>query len=105
MIISRLDFRDAQPIATYIGTTNVVDDAENDFDAYVETIATNSISNVKYELDHYLKDSIIPDFDILNWWEVSGVVYPRLQAIAKVVLVIPISIVAFESASNTSVKY
>jgi hypothetical protein len=56
-------------------------------------------------LDHYLKDSIIPDFDILNWWEVSGVVYPRLQAIAKVVLVIPISIVAFESASNTSVKY
>jgi hypothetical protein len=52
-----------------------------------------------------LKESVIPDFDILDWWKVSGAVYPTLQEIPKVVLLIPISTVAFESASNTSVEY
>ncbi|CAI8587722.1 unnamed protein product [Vicia faba] len=43
-----------------------------------------------------------PEFDILNWWKVNGVVYPTLQAISRDVLAIPISIVASESAFSNS---
>ena len=42
-----------------------------------------------------------PNFDILNWWKVNGVVYPTLQAIARDLLAIPISSVASESAFST----
>ncbi|XP_058775706.1 zinc finger BED domain-containing protein RICESLEEPER 1-like [Vicia villosa] len=100
----QIKLRDAQPTSPSIGTTTVVDD-EAEFDAYIETIADNSSSSVKYELDHHLKEPVIkktPEFDILNWWKVNGVVYPTLQAISRDVLVIPISTVASESAFSNS---
>lgn len=102
----QIKLRDAQPTAPSIGTTAIIDD-EAEFDAYVETIvvAEDSSSSVKYELDHYLKEPVIkntPEFDILNWWKVNGVVYPTLQAIARDVLAIPISTVASESAFSNS---
>ncbi|GAU13442.1 hypothetical protein TSUD_127390 [Trifolium subterraneum] len=100
----RLRDAQAQPTAPSIGTSIVVDDPEDEFDAYVETIAENSSSSVNYELDNYLKEKVIkksPNFDILNWWKVNGGLYPTLQAIARDVLAIPISTVASESAFST----
>ncbi|KAK2373872.1 zinc finger BED domain-containing protein DAYSLEEPER [Trifolium repens] len=100
----RIRLRDIQSTASSIGTTSIVDHGA-EFDAHVETIAKNSSSSVKYELDHYLKVAVIKktsDFDILNLWKVNGVVYPTLQAIATHVLVIPVSTVASELAFSTS---
>ncbi|GAU39142.1 hypothetical protein TSUD_23210 [Trifolium subterraneum] len=71
--------RDAQPTSPpSIGTTIVLADNESEFVAYIDTIAENSCSSV------------------------NGVVYPTLQAIARDVLVIPISTVASESVFSTS---
>jgi len=52
-------------------------------------------------VDQYLLDGCeanIIDFIILNWWKVNAPKYPTLPAIARDVLAIPISTVAFESA-------
>ncbi|CAI8594483.1 unnamed protein product [Vicia faba] len=62
----QIRLRDAQPTAPSISTTVVVDD-EAEFDVYVETIAENSSSSVKYELDHYSKESVIKKLLILTF--------------------------------------
>jgi hypothetical protein len=52
-------------------------------------------------VDQYLLDGCeanIIDFIILNWWKDNAPKYPTLPAIARDVLAIPISTVAFESA-------
>jgi len=53
------------------------------------------------EVDRYLLDGCeanIIDFDILNWRKVNALKYHTLAKIARDVLAIPISTVAFESA-------
>ncbi|CAN1188250.1 Putative AC transposase [Linum perenne] len=53
------------------------------------------------EWDNYLNDVIIPkslDFDILVWWKMNGVKFPKLQAIARDLLAIPVTSVTSESA-------
>jgi len=63
---------------------------------------------MKIELDHYSEEknlSITLDFDILTWWwKQNGAKYPILPAIARDVLVILITIVAFKSAFSIGDK-
>lgn len=39
---------------------------------------------------------------MLDWWKVAGTWYPTLRMIARDIYVIPVSIVALESAFSTS---
>jgi hypothetical protein len=57
------------------------------------------------KLDWYLHNRPIAetkDFDILDWWKIHTSDYPILAEIARDVLAIPISSVAFESTFSTS---
>ena len=45
------------------------------------------------------------EFDILAWWKTNGLKYPPLQRVAKDILTIHISTVAFEAAFSTSSRY
>ena len=59
---------------------------------------------MKTELDYYLEEDNLPvtqEFDILSWLKTNGLKFPTLQAIARDVLAIPITIVASESAFST----
>ncbi|WCJ18595.1 Zinc finger BED domain-containing protein RICESLEEPER 4 [Euphorbia peplus] len=58
----------------------------------------------KSELDKYLSENreiSSPCFDILTWWKLNALRYPKLALIARDVLAIPVSTVAFESAFST----
>ncbi|WOG93797.1 hypothetical protein DCAR_0313084 [Daucus carota subsp. sativus] len=62
------------------------------------------VSHVKFELDNYLEEEQLPrseEFDILAYWK-TNLKYPILQAIARDVLVVPVSTIASESAFSTS---
>ena len=66
----------------------------------IETCGGNQTS----ELGRYLNEVVendIEDFDILGWWKVNSPRFPILSQLARDVLAIPISIVAFESAFST----
>ncbi|XP_073224762.1 zinc finger BED domain-containing protein RICESLEEPER 1-like [Cicer arietinum] len=81
--------------------SNVEGDGLEDYDLYVRRKKKARTSFVKTELDVYLEEEVLPrspGFDILLWWKLSGVKYPKLQTIAKDVLAIPVSTVASESA-------
>lgn len=41
------------------------------------------------------------NFDILGWWKINAIQYPLLSTIARDILAIPVSTVAFESAFST----
>ncbi|XP_052290044.1 zinc finger BED domain-containing protein RICESLEEPER 2-like [Citrus sinensis] len=60
---------------------------------------------LKNEVDKYLLDNcencFDDSFDLLNWWKVNGGKYKVLSNVAKDILAIPISTVAYESAFST----
>ncbi|CAA0806416.1 Zinc finger BED domain-containing protein DAYSLEEPER [Striga hermonthica] len=61
--------------------------------------------STKSELDLYLDEDVLPrtpDFDVLSWWNSNKGKYPILHKIARDILGIPISTVAFESAFSKS---
>ncbi|CAN0921385.1 Putative AC transposase [Linum grandiflorum] len=79
-------------------------DSYADFQLYVNTRKKSKVSMVQSELDHYLADDIVPnspDFDILMWWKINSPKYPTLGDIAKDFLVVPITLVASESAFSS----
>ena len=54
--------------------------------------------NLKSELDNYLEEDVMPDikqFDILDFWK-KDFKYPTLRVIAREVLAISVSTVAYE---------
>lgn len=56
------------------------------------------------ELDKYLKEELFPcrkTLDILQWQEVQSPKYPIISCMARDVLVVPASTVAYESAFST----
>ena len=61
---------------------------------------------MKSELDRYLEDELVPlskdKFSVLDWWKVGGTRYPTLRLLARDIFATPISMVALESAFNTS---
>ncbi|XP_026396632.1 zinc finger BED domain-containing protein RICESLEEPER 2-like [Papaver somniferum] len=76
------------------------------FDMFVSN--STQTSTVKSELTCYLEESLLPranDFDILAWWKKNGIKYPVLQCMARDILVIPVSIVASESAFSTGGRF
>jgi hypothetical protein len=58
----------------------------------------------KSEIDRYFMEEVEKsnaNFDILNWWKVNSTKFPILAQITSIVLVIPITTVALESAFST----
>ncbi|XP_062167085.1 uncharacterized protein LOC133873389 [Alnus glutinosa] len=71
---------------------------------YKNLMTSNSDVQYKSELDRYLMEEIEKpneNFDILNWWKVNSTKFPVLAQIARIVLAIPITTVASESAFST----
>ncbi|KAL8484578.1 hypothetical protein ACS0TY_027037 [Phlomoides rotata] len=74
---------------------------------YDKFVASDFEGNLKNELDSYLEECVLhrkTDFDILSWWK-NALKYPTLQLIARDVLVIHISIVAYESTFSTGGRF
>ena len=56
------------------------------------------------ELQIYLTEEIVEDegnFDILRWWKLNSERFPILSKLARDLLAVPISTIAFESAFST----
>lgn len=72
------------------------------FDKFLNETSQNQ-SSIS-DLDKYLEEPLFPrnvDFSILEWWKVHMPKYPILSMVARNVLGIPMSKVAFEFAFNT----
>jgi hypothetical protein len=68
---------------------------------------TTSFIRQENEMGCYLEEEALPHdaneyFDVLGWWKLEGTHYCTLRLIARVILVIPITIVVFESTFSTS---
>ncbi|KAH9722524.1 BED-type domain-containing protein [Citrus sinensis] len=65
----------------------------------------NKSRRVVSEVERYLKDPVedLNDLklNVLRWWRVNGSRYPIMEKIARDVLVVPVSTVAYESAFST----
>ncbi|KAH1239115.1 Zinc finger BED domain-containing protein RICESLEEPER 2 [Glycine max] len=102
-LVSEYQAKKHQDSTSSFESQDVVSDGKNklcDYDRYIERKKRARTSTMKTELDHYLEEEVLPrssDFDILMWWKLNELKYPTLQAIARDVLAIPISIVAYES--------
>ncbi|KAF7822109.1 zinc finger BED domain-containing protein RICESLEEPER 2-like [Senna tora] len=71
---------------------------------FVEEMSMEDQLESKTEVEIYLaeaREKVSVKFDILNWWKVSSSKYPIIALIARDVLAIPMSTVAFESAFST----
>ena len=78
--------------------------ANDPWAAWDQQLTMDLQAQVSTELDRYLNENPIPDFeefDILIWWMGNTSKYPILARIAKDVLAIPASTVASESAFST----
>ncbi|CAL8164292.1 unnamed protein product [Prunus armeniaca] len=81
-------------------------DLVKQLDVFVSHSTTHG--HIKYELEHYLEESLLPrnddddDFDILCWWKSNWIKYPTLHDIARDILAILVSTVASESCFSTS---
>ncbi|KAG6470552.1 hypothetical protein ZIOFF_071626 [Zingiber officinale] len=75
------------------------------YDQFVASSDPITLVSKTSELDTYLGESVLPraeNFDILSWWKTNGVKYPNLLKMARDILAIPVSTVAFESAFSDS---
>ena len=68
---------------------------------FKQHLADDDSVESKSKLDRYLlessEDPDVEDFDILKWWKMNSSRYQVLSQIARDVLAIPVSTVAFES--------
>ncbi|XP_044427106.1 zinc finger BED domain-containing protein RICESLEEPER 2 [Triticum aestivum] len=83
------------------------DEAMKLYDMYLSSRPTVPSSSIHTELDLYLEEASFlknrtEQFDIINWWKVSGSRFPTLQKLARDILPIPITSVASECAFSTS---
>jgi hypothetical protein len=68
-----------------------------------EFLASQNLIKCKSEIERYLIEDVEKPnahIDILSWWKVNATKFPILARIARDVLAIPITAVAFESAFN-----
>ncbi|XP_073298278.1 zinc finger BED domain-containing protein DAYSLEEPER-like [Primulina huaijiensis] len=75
------------------------------YDKFVASSSSQAASKSLTELDMYLEEIVLPrtqHFDILSWWKTNVVKYPNLQKMAKDILDIPVSTVAYETAFSNS---
>ena len=76
-------------------------DMEDDFAKFMEQRGQGAN---KTELEVYLSDGMgkmVENFNILGWWRLNSIKFPILSEVAKLVLAMPISTVASESAFST----
>ena len=71
-----------------------------------ETFASQNSETMvsKSDLERNLEKPLVkstPDLNILNWWKANQGKYPILAQIAKDILTVPVTTIAFESAFNT----
>jgi hypothetical protein len=91
-----------------------VDDEEDNTESSTPTLAKSGMLSIisarvasrraptmirlKYELDRYLEDELVPisveNFQILDWWKVASTRYLTLRKIARDTFAIPVSTVA-----------
>lgn len=75
------------------------------FDKYMASEQTVPTSFVCTELDMYLEEDMLPrtlELDVIDWWKVGGLKYTTLRKLARDILSIPVTTVAFESFFSTS---
>ncbi|KAK4391607.1 Zinc finger BED domain-containing protein DAYSLEEPER [Sesamum angolense] len=69
-----------------------------DFDVYImET--TSQLA--KSELDQYLEESLLHEFDVIGWWKLNRMKYPTLSKMARDILSIPVCTVPATSVFDT----
>ncbi|KAL5562321.1 hypothetical protein UlMin_032068 [Ulmus minor] len=77
-------------------------DPLSDYDMYISIKKrSRSGTSKKTEMDLYLDDEVLPrnvNFDILSLWKTNSLKYPTLGKIARDILAIPVTTVAFEYA-------
>ena len=80
---------------------NDSDDIDNTFEKKLEKEAS---LETKSEIGKYLLDNLekLGSSYILDWWKLNASNYPILSKMARDILAIPISTVAFENAFSTS---
>ncbi|CAL9020525.1 unnamed protein product [Prunus brigantina] len=64
----------------------------------------NDVVILEHEIDRYITDPIedvVDEVDVLKWWKLNLVKYPRFALIAKDVLAISVSMVTSESCFST----
>ena len=85
-----------------VGNASLSDHIKSYNDRFKQHLVDEDSVEYKYELDRYLlessKDADVEDFDILMWWKTNSSRYRVLSQIARDVLAILVSTVAFESA-------
>ncbi|VVA31266.1 PREDICTED: zinc finger, partial [Prunus dulcis] len=81
-------------------------DVDDIMDDWIKVVEESEAAVVAHEVDTYLHDHLELTtkevfFDILLWWKLNGPKYPGLAAIAKDILAIQVSTVAYESCFST----
>ena len=94
--------RDSRPRVGNISLSNRIKSYNN---RLKQLLADEDSVENKFELDRYLlessEDPDVEDFDILMWWKMNSSRYRVLSQIARDVLAIPVSTVAFKYAFST----
>ncbi|CAN1148571.1 Putative AC transposase, partial [Linum perenne] len=79
--------------------------ADLDFEIRVRQRKKSKTTLVTTELDHFLVEDITlrrsVDFDLLMWWKLNGAKYPTLQKIARDLIAITVTFIAFVSAFSS----
>ena len=83
-----------------------IDDNDSDDidDAFEKKLDEEASLETKSKIGMYLLDNLekLGSFDILDKWKLNASKYPILSKMARDILAIPISIIAFESPFSTS---
>ncbi|KAA1063715.1 hypothetical protein PGTUg99_050177 [Puccinia graminis f. sp. tritici] len=89
--------------------TKSTEDGNDDNDRFKAYLAgkksNHSAPSPSAELDLYLQEPTVdidsPSFDLLIWWKVNSLQFPTLARMAKIILMIPMTSIASESAFST----
>ncbi|PRQ52742.1 putative HAT dimerization domain, ribonuclease H-like domain-containing protein [Rosa chinensis] len=77
----------------------MLNDWERELENSCEVVVESEVD--RYLLDPFEKPPRVAEFSILLWWKLNGSKYPNLQLVARDVLSIQLSTVAFESCFST----
>ncbi|WOL10538.1 zinc finger BED domain-containing protein DAYSLEEPER-like [Canna indica] len=92
--------RPLRPSSQVVGSSK----ADLQFGVGYDEFLSKKRKHTRNDLDIYLEEDVLPrtsSSDILTWWKSNGAKFPILQAIARVILSIPVSTVASESTFST----
>ncbi|CAH1445542.1 unnamed protein product [Lactuca virosa] len=96
----------AESIPCFCGSSSEVhfpDDELCGFDSWYETKKSNVVATSKTELELYLIEPLFQrsdSFNILDRWKANSAKHPTLAKIARDILVVPATSVAYEASFN-----